>query len=373
MPAQPSSTGPRSITPGATRKAAGVNAAPRVVPARAAGGGAASNTLAPPVAAAAGPAARGKRTASIGGGEARGRSSAAGSAGGRNATSRSPGHSKHQFDPKNRLGSSGDEQSPRLLHADAGEVLLAAPLLPPMPLATDGAEERFCTEGPDVGGVGQSRRLNSSAASALTFPEIVTRLEAALGQASLLLNDRLQALQIKCTAGATFSRTQQVEFCEIADGIVAAVYHVQKWAHVLDPSGQVHKPAKPGNCEEVDEAFAVVRYALPRLMVSGSQAYKGLTAAVQGNGDGAEARVQALGVPMEDLRAVAPHLERIVMRLGRLSSSLRPARPLREFIVEYFAPTLGRKLAARLLPFLLPEGGKKQHPGVQVGVPRNGR
>eukprot|EP00415_Alexandrium_ostenfeldii_P000951 UN0951 len=87
-------------------------------------------------------------------------------------------------------------------------------------------------------------------------------------------------------------------------------------------------------------------------MVSGSEAQKALQAAVKAHGDRAQDRVRLQGVPIEDLQAIVPHLERLLMRLGRLSSSMRlPPNP-RKFIPEYFAPAIGWKPARMLLLYL---------------------
>merc|ERR1712232_1062722 len=68
------------------------------------------------------------------------------------------------------------------------------------------------------------------------------------------------------------------------------------------------------------------------------------------HGTAAEARLQKLGVPLVDLRALAPHLESCLHRLGRLCVTLKP-RKLRNFVVDYFTPALGATAALRISAF----------------------
>lgn len=258
-----------------------------------------------------------------------------------------------------------DEFSPRLAKAEPGDHT-GAPLLPPPKPKEDkdgGHEDRFCTAGPTMEGMGAKQQLSGNAEE-MTFPELVQRLEAAMGQASLLMNDRLRSLQHRVIGqGAHLTDPQEKELCEIADGIASAAYHVQKWAHALTPKGPAaatnapSKPSKPSHCADAEEAFASVRFLLPKLMVSAAEAHKGLVNAEKEHGDKVEKKVRQAGVPIEDLRAIAPHLERIIARLGRLVGSVKPAPSLRTFIPDYFAPVLGgpvhgRKLAMRILPFI---------------------
>lgn len=211
--------------------------------------------------------------------------------------------------------------------------------------------DRFCVGGPDIGG--SARRSNGADARPLTFAELASRLEASMCQASLLLNDRLSSLQNRLRAGSCLTAPQEHELCAIADGIMAASYHVQKWAHALQgKDGQHRKPTRPGPSETAAEAVALVHLALPRLSFSVSEVDRGLGAAIKAHGDDAEAKVRRLGVPSEDIRAIAPHMELYVMRLGRLSSDVKPPPLLRQFIPEYFKPVLGKRLAMRLLPYL---------------------
>lgn len=285
-----------------------------------------------------------------------------------------------------------DDFSPRLLGVDTasgGCEPTGAPLLPPPPVASGETEERFCTAGPNLDGPATGGRIKGLPSTAgMTFPQLIQQLEAATGQASLLLNDRLRSTQQRCRQ-ITLSRQQEDELCEIADGISAAAYHVQKWAYSLQsvivlttpiptqpPSSRnrskaahyavlsqpltpvsdasshddqctSRRPPKPNKCEQAEEAFATVHYALPRLMVSASEAQKGLQALIKAHGDGAELHVRKLGIPVQDLRALVPHLERLISRLGRFSSSLRPDRQFRDFLHEHFSPCIGPK-AARL-------------------------
>jgi len=284
--------------------------------------------------------------AAIRGAVGRSTGAAAGKAG-----AKAPEGYQHKFDPKNRLGYVENEVSPRLQHLDAvgAEPLVGAPLLPPTQTESE-SDERFCVGGPDLGSVGQARRSTTTVRAA-TLAELTTRFHGALGQAALLLNDRLRALQLRLGAGYTMLPSSETELLEVADALSAASYYVQKWAHLLD-AGKTQKPSIPGKCEEVEEAIAMMHYGVPKLMVHGSTAQSGLSAVVKKHGDGAEAKVRGLGIDLEDLRALAPHLERMVMRLGRVASSLQRARSLNEFVVDYFQPRLGRKVAEALPAYI---------------------
>lgn len=245
------------------------------------------------------------------------------------------------------IGLATDGYSPRLTPVDFDTEAPCAPLLP----ETTEPEERFCTHMPHIEVPGANpRRSSADGIAALPFPDMVARIEAGLNQASLLLNDRIRTMQHRWRHGGVPSASQN-ELFEIADGIVAAAYHVHKWAHVLPGGEQEHAPHKPIHCGDVEEAFSSIRFALPRLTVSGSQAQRALLVMVQKHGPKAEEKIRQRGIPPEDLRAVVPHLERLIVRLGRLSSSVRP-RTFGDFVVDYFAPVLGRALAKRLLPYI---------------------
>lgn len=263
-----------------------------------------------------------------------------------------------QLRPDYRAALGVMEESPRLYSFDAGETVLTAPLLPPpqAPLAEGEKEERFCVGGPDISSCGQPRK-STSVNTAMSFADVVARMEAAMGQASLLLNDRLRTLQSRCQ-GVTLPPAQATEICEIADGVAAAAYHAQKWAFALRSQVpkldiQDTKPTRPYPCESPEEAFAALHITLPRLMVNSTLAQNALGMIVKAHGEAAEAKVVACGVSLQDLRALAPHLERLVLRLGRLSTAVRAAPTLREFVPEYFRPILGRKLAYSLLGYLV--------------------
>mmetsp|Transcript_37265 Transcript_37265/g.107638 ORF Transcript_37265/g.107638 Transcript_37265/m.107638 type:complete len:300 (+) Transcript_37265:100-999(+) len=258
---------------------------------------------------------------------------------------------------RERLVPDDDGDSPRLIDFGEGEVLSAAPLLPP-PAVTDADEERFCIGGPDISGCGEPKSSSTAMSAKLTFAQVVSRVEAAINQAALLLSDRLLVLQRRCK-GIQLDQPQMRELFDIADGIAAAAYHSQKWAYLLQfhlPPGveaQPRKPTKPTPCPAREEAFACFHITLPRLMVSSSLAQQALNAILKAQGDNAEAFVNNLKIPTSDLRALAPHLERLVMRAGRLSSAVRPALSLTRFIPEYFGPVIGKSLAVRLLPYII--------------------
>lgn len=254
-------------------------------------------------------------------------------------------NSQHRYSKRN------DSSSPRLLSLETSgcEPVGAALLLQP---SSCEPEDRFCTAGPNIDGPGSMARKSSAAGvAALTFAELVMRLETAMGRASLLLNDRLGTLKHKYCNGH-LSRVQETELCDVADRLCTAAYHVQKWAYLLKPkSEQAKKPSKPTQIESTEEAFSAVHFSLPRLIIGAAEAHHGLADVVKVHGTGAEDRVRLLGIPIEDLWAIVPHLERLLLRLGRLSSSLK-AESLRDFIPKYFGRAIGSKPARQLLKYL---------------------
>lgn len=200
----------------------------------------------------------------------------------------------------------------------------------PPPSASGEQEERFCTGGPDIGSCGQSRRSDNASLRSLTLSEVVARLESTVGQASLLLNDRLRTFQARAKGNALTPQHER-EVCAIADGIMAASYHMQKWAFLLQPKGsdKLRRPIRHSPCDRSEEALAMLHVALPRITFSVTEACKGLASHMKAHGDAAEKKLRELGAPSEDLRAVGPHLERLVYRLGSLCSDLRFAPPSR--------------------------------------------
>lgn len=235
------------------------------------------------------------------------------------------------------LPSPAEEMSPRLMPLDDNAVV-GPPLLPEP--EEHSPEERFCMDFP-IGTPGMPcRRTTAVTETALPFPVLVTRMESSIGQASLLLNDRLRTLHLRLQK-MTFCDSQLDELCEIADGVVAAAYHLQKWACLLSPEEGLRKPTKPGHCEDKDEAFAAMHCAAPRIIVAAAGATKGLQKAIHANGEKAEAVVNGIGVPTEDIRALAPHLEALVFRLSRLNARIREPKKDPDVVEQYFAPVIG--------------------------------
>lgn len=265
--------------------------------------------------------------------------------------------------PRRNLISSGAglDESPRLLPLDeSGGEAFGAPLVAE---PAESKPERFCVDGPYLGPVGipaRGRGGAPAAASEMSFPAVVARMESCASQASVVLVGRLPGLRLRCLNAAPLLDAQSGDLCEVADGVVAAAYHLQKWAAVLAAAGLVvdgpaaarGPPHKPSPCESPEEAFALMHMAASRIMVGIAGVRHGLDAAMKAKGDKAEAYVHGLGVPNRDLRALPPHLETCLARLGRLTSRLRKPEALRDFVPKYFAPVLGRKLAERLLLYL---------------------
>merc|ERR1719443_2401533 len=62
--------------------------------------------------------------------------------------------------------------------------------------------------------------------------------------------------------------------------------------------------------------------ATARISVGVAGAYKGMKNKIQEEGEKAEVAVNRIGVPTEDIRALVPHFEATIFRLGRLSARL---------------------------------------------------
>lgn len=264
-------------------------------------------------------------------------------AGAKSGAARKPG------DPRRRTSSDDPdpELSPRLLAQGQG-VPHGAPLLRE-PGPPPDADDRFCTQGPIMTCPGMSTRRSTGPHVLLAFPELIIFVDRSVGQASMFLNDRLRLLEMRLKQ-APLPAASRRELCEIADGVCAAAYHAQKWAHLLRPD-EFRQPFKPSGCDDAAMALALMHHATPRLMVGASEAKKAMSAALAQHGDKAEARVNKAGVPTADLRALAPHIESLVGRIGRLSNKLRPEN-MKVFVLGYFTPALGPEPTKRLLLML---------------------
>lgn len=236
-----------------------------------------------------------------------------------------------------------DEKSPRLMPLDDGAIIAySKPLLPEV---DEHPQERFCIEaGIEVAGLPQSRSVVVD--YTLSFPQVVARMEASVRQAVLLLNDRLRTLQLR-SRKLWFSDLQSGEMCDIAMGVAAAAYHLQKWASSF-PSSGLDKPKKPFLCEDREEAFAVIQSASPRLLVACAAAHKGMSSVIKEQAEKAEEVINRKGISTQDIRAIAPHLECLIGRISRLSSRLHSREPMRDFVSRYFTPAFGWR-PARLI------------------------
>lgn len=251
-------------------------------------------------------------------------------------------------DRRGRPGPEPEEASPRLLAQGRGAPH-GAPLLREPRARPPSADDRFCTQGPVMACPASVRRASATDAAELAFPELITFVDRSVGQASVLLSDRLRLLEQRMKH-APLPEPSRQELCEVAGGVCAAAYHAQKWAHLLRPD-ELRKPFKPSGCDDADMALALMHHATPRLMVGASEAKRSMSAVLAQHGDKAEARVNKLGVPTADLRALGPHIESLVGRIGRLSNKLRPEN-MKAFVISYFTPVLGPEPAKRLLLML---------------------
>lgn len=214
-------------------------------------------------------------------------------------------------------------------------------------------EPRFCIGGPvmDIPGAGarQDTGLNGHT---VPLAKLVSRLDATMGQTALLLSERMRVVEHKlATCSSAPSDAQCTELCVIADGVAAAAYHVRKWAVLQEPH-RSKRPPKPSPCENVEEAFATMKSVVPRLMVSATDAQRVLLAIVGPEEDTASKRLEDLGVAVEDIRALSPHLEILVARLTRFGSKIGKAPGVHVFTVTHFSPTMGEKAALNIASFL---------------------
>lgn len=223
------------------------------------------------------------------------------------------------------LRSCTEPESPRLSSSKCDGIRRGAPLVPPMP---ELPEERFCTGETRVE-FPAPKQKGPEGDAVESIADIVTQLEIAMNQATLLLSQRLLSLQERQKV-VVLAEAQVQELCRIADMILAASYHVGKWAAALakDPAD---RPVRPIPCSDSEEAFSSMRIAMPRLAVNAAGARAGLDAALRERGEGAEAWLRQKGVPSEDLRALGPHLQGALQRLNVLLNGLkRRSRPARE-------------------------------------------
>eukprot|EP00929_Paragymnodinium_shiwhaense_P055785 TRINITY_DN27924_c0_g1_i1.p1 TRINITY_DN27924_c0_g1~~TRINITY_DN27924_c0_g1_i1.p1 ORF type:complete len:354 (-),score=73.16 TRINITY_DN27924_c0_g1_i1:666-1727(-) len=245
------------------------------------------------------------------------------------------------------------EYTPRLLPLDPAEAGVSATKgAPLLPEASERPMERFST-GKALDDGSCRHKCGLVGQTELSFDELIGRMEATVSQAALLLNDRLRFVQ-RCyqLSGATLPALESSQLLEIADGIAAAAYFVQSWAHAYKVQSQPHKPARPVHCEDLDDALSSLRVAMPKLLVGASELQKAMAAAVAASSSAAEeARAAKLGVKLADLRALAPHLEHFIGRLGKLNSNLKPTR-LRDVVNEKLRPTLGARPTNLVIDFL---------------------
>jgi hypothetical protein len=259
------------------------------------------------------------------------------------------------------------------------------------------AEDRFCTHMPHSNLPCEPLKRQSEAAGhvAVGFKDSVSRLEATVGQASIRINDKLRTLQTRCANGAAeLPRAQLRELCGIADGIATAAYHVQKWAHAYKAPSQPSKPTKPPRSADFQQALSCIRFAIPRLICGANEVFKAVSAdffsarkaaaeqrrqaEAEAHESGrrgqeemddevdyaeaeaqeraqadaaAEAHATSISAPPDDIRALAPHLEHFLAQLISLCANAKP-RKLRDFVKDYFAPSIGQRPASLVAWFL---------------------
>lgn len=162
-----------------------------------------------------------------------------------------------------------------------------SPRLPPAPpgalvaflrssSADDGTASRFCTEGPRLEFGGPVVESGSHVAKC-PLRVFANRLQSAISQDATLLLERFQTLRSRAR-NLESNESQLERVMELCQMVQAASYCVQKWAAVLDPQNE--RPAKPSTASNLDEAFALMQAAIPRLIVASASLQKAIRAMV---------------------------------------------------------------------------------------------
>lgn len=224
-----------------------------------------------------------------------------------------------------KLGAAEDDAlSPKLLPLPEGAFIgFGSALMPP----NEETAGRFCNEGPKLEFGGPMSQADTGCASRIPLRQFAVRLQSAIAQAATLLVDRFQSMSRK----EEFTLTQAEDVVKLSYGVQAASYNVQKWAaslgHGEPPQSRPPVPANP------EEALAMMNMALPRLVVAASSLQTGLrelVPAVHIRSDGLndEEELQRLGITIDELYSVVPHMEQMIYQASCLVNSLRHPPPV---------------------------------------------
>jgi len=144
----------------------------------------------------------------------------------------------------------------------------------------------------------------------MTLEQLAARLKATVDKATVLVNNRLASMRIRCPDIRKMGVDHRLELFDIAAGMDAIGSHVQKWAlDVASSAGPVEKTMAPGQCWQLEEAYSLMHAALPKLTVCVSEVFRGVKK---------HSNMVSVGVDRDSLRTVLLHLEQIVLRLGRV-------------------------------------------------------
>jgi len=154
-------------------------------------------------------------------------------------------------------------------------------------------------------------RVVAKPASAPTTSNCLAQIDAAIGQASLILNDRVKILLEKCpNVCANLPEPLCFDLCEIADDLAKVSYHVMKWRAFLGGGKMLQKPLPS---EDPDMAIATLHFTVPRLMMNVGEVLQ----LYEPN-----AHHRGMNGLSNELQRVAPHLECLIARLNRLVTDL---------------------------------------------------
>lgn len=203
------------------------------------------------------------------------------------------------------------------------------------------AAGRFCTEGPKLEFGGPMSQADSGAGNRVPLRQFAVRLQSAIAQAATVLIDRHQSLTRQ---SSEFTATQDEEMMKLSYGVQAASYNVQKWATALGHGDA--PPFKPPPPQSVEEALAMMNMALPRLVVASSNLQAGLRELVppaapvygehlsaeelqeavaaekQESEQRAEAELNKVGISIDELYSVVPHMEHCIYEASCLLNSV---------------------------------------------------
>lgn len=239
-----------------------------------------------------------------------------------------------------KLGAGDDDAlSPKLMQLPEGGAFsgfFGSALMPP----NEEAAGRFCTEAPKLEFGGPMSQADSGDGNRVPLRQFAARLQSAIAQAATLLMDRHQSLTKQ---SPEFTATQDEEMMKLSYGVQAASYNVQKWAAALGHGdGPPFRPPPP---QSVEEALAMMNMALPRLVVASSNLQAGLRelvppTAVSGDHmtaeelqeaaaaekqeaeQRAEEELNKLGITIDELYSILPHMEHCIYQASCLLNSV---------------------------------------------------